>query len=91
MLPNQLDLFDNATTTPSTGLTGLQLRLSSPCHCGSDIVVVGSSKGPHSAAIACGQCHKHRGWISRAEFDRIAAIIGESGRSNAPINIGGAR
>ena len=72
----QLSLFGEGTTAPSSSLVGLRLRLPSPCGaCGSTIVTIGTSKGPHSAAIACGRCHKHRGWLSRAEFDRIAADV----------------
>ena len=83
MLPGQLDLFGDNCTVSSTGIVGLRLRLSSPYLCGCDIVIVGSSKGPHSAAITCDRCHKHRGWISRAEFDHIATIINNS--SSRPI------
>jgi hypothetical protein len=94
MLPGQLqfDFLEPVTTAPSTAaVTGTRLRLPSPCHCGSDIVTIGSSKGPHNAAIHCSGCGVHRGWISRAEFDRIVAIIGKSGRPAQPIDIGSAR
>ena len=89
MLPGQLDLF-GSTTLPSTGLVGVQARLSSACHCGCDIIPIGSSNAPHSAAITCNRCHKHRGWLSRAEHERISAIVNESGRAE-PIDIGGKR
>ena len=88
MLPGQLDLFGESTL-PSTGLVGLQARLSSPCNCGCDIVVIGSGKAMHSAAITCAQCRNHRGWLSRAELDRIGAIVSESGRPTEPIDIRG--
>ena len=88
MLPGQLDLFGEATV-PSTGIVGLQLRLSSPCHCGCTIVVVGSAQGPHSAAITCAECRQHRGWLSRTEFERITAFISKSGRPTEPIDIRG--
>jgi hypothetical protein len=92
MLPGQLDLFDNTVTAPSTAaVTGTRLRLSSPCHCGSNIVVIGSSAGPHSASIRCAECNRHRGWLSRGETERIAAIVGTSGRPTEPIDIGSAR
>ncbi len=87
VLPGQLDLFDNTVTAPSTAaLTGTRLHLPSPCHCGSSIVIVGSSAGPHSASIRCAECNQHRGWLSRAEHDRISAIVG---KSTEPIDIGG--
>ena len=86
MLPGQLDLFGN-TIAPSTGLIGVQLRLSSPCHCGSNIVAIGSSKAMHKAAICCSECNHHRGWLSRAEVERITAIISKSGRPTEPIDI----
>jgi hypothetical protein len=92
MLPGQLDLFDNTVTAPSTAaVTGIRLRLPSPCHCGSGTVIIGSSAGPHSASIRCAGCDRHRGWLSRAEVERISAIVGESGRPTEPIDIGGAR
>jgi hypothetical protein len=91
MLPGQLDLFGNTVTAPSTGLIGLQLRFSSPCHCGCSIVITGSSAGPYSASIRCNECGVHRGWLSRAEVEHLATIVGESGRSTEPIDIGGVR
>lgn len=86
MLPGQLDLFGECTV-PSTGLIGVRLRWSSPCTCGSAVVTVGASGGPHSAAIRCDKCRKHRGWLARAEFERISTIVGESGRPSEPIDI----
>jgi hypothetical protein len=91
MLPGQLDLFQSTTTAPSTGLSGVQLRLPSPCNCGSGIVTIGSSKAMHNAAIRCSECGVHRGWLSRAEVEHLAAIVGESGRPTEPIDIGSAR
>jgi hypothetical protein len=92
VLPGQLDLFGDTVTAPSSGLAGVRLRFSSPCRdCGCGVVVINSSKGPHSAAIRCEGCNCHRGWLSRGEVERIAAIVGESGRPTEPIEIGGGR
>ena len=86
MLPGQLDLFGNPTL-PSTGIVGLQLRLPSACHCGCDIVVIGGAKAMHSAGIRCSQCSVHRGRLSHTEFERIGALVSESGRPTGPIDI----
>ena len=94
MLPGQLqfDFLEPVTTAPSTAaVAGVQLRLSSPCTCGCNIVIVGSSKAMHSASIHCAGCSQHRGWLSRAEHERISAIVGKSGRPTEPIDIGSAR
>ncbi len=89
MLPGQLDLFGDTVTAPSTAaVAGTRLRLPSPCTCGSGVVIVGSSAGPHSASIRCTRCNQHRGWLSRAEFERIAVIVGKSGRLAEPIKMG---
>jgi hypothetical protein len=90
VLPGQLDLFGESTV-PSTGIIGVRLRFASPCRCGCDVVVVGGPKGPHNAAITCSQCHKHRGWLGRTDFDRIIATISTSIRPTGPIDIGAKR
>jgi hypothetical protein len=88
MLPGQPDLFGDCTLS-STSIVGLPLRLPSACGaCGSAIVTLGASRGPHSGAIICDGCNRHRGWISRIEFERIGSFVSKFGRPTEPIKVG---
>ena len=82
----QFELFPELTAT-STSVVGLLVSAPDyPCpDCGSTNIVLGSSKGPHSASKQCGGCGGHRGWV-RAEVRRfIDRCIDVRGRPEEPI------
>ena len=58
----QLSLFPEATA-PSSSLIGLKLQWPSKCLCGANTVIVGSSRAMHEAAVKCGGCGVHRGFL----------------------------
>jgi hypothetical protein len=74
-MSQQLGLFPEIAA-PSSSLFGRQVHLSSPCNCGCSIVTVGSSRGPHEAAIRCNRCGRHRGWLSKQDAAALRAEIG---------------
>jgi hypothetical protein len=79
MLPGQLSLFES--TTPSTSLIGLAVILPRPCRsCGETMATIGSSRGPHQAALFCASCDRHVAWMSREVFDFVTTIIDHVGR-----------
>lgn len=76
----ELDLFGGATI-PSTSLIGLEAILPKPCaSCGSNVVVMGSSAGPHWARLNCATCNAYRGWASAEACRFINEIINSFGR-----------
>jgi uncharacterized membrane protein len=84
MLPGQLSLFE--VTSPSTSVVGLSVLLQSVCRtCGSNAATIGSSKGPHHAALICGACGSHMGWMSGASFKFISEIVDRIGRPQSAI------
>ena len=87
-MPDQLTLFPEITA-PSTSLFGLQIHLRSPCgDCRSTVSVLASSKAMHEAAIYCGRCGRHRGWLSRHDAHALRAEIGQLGkRPTFPLKI----
>jgi hypothetical protein len=79
MTPAQMDMF--GSTVPSTSLIGLTVILPRACRaCGESMAVVGSSKGPHSAALFCVSCNKHVAWMGREAFDFVSAVVDRFGR-----------
>jgi hypothetical protein len=90
MLPGQLDLFAG-TTAPSTSMVGLVVRLPRECRCGSAEFRIGSSRSIHHAALLCGRCGNHMGWLPGESFSFINGIIDQFGRPKSPIIIRGAR
>ena len=79
MNPTQTDLF--GSTVPSTSLIGLTVVLPRPCRsCGETATTVGSSKGPHHAALHCVACGRHVGWMSQESFNFVCAIVDRFGR-----------
>jgi hypothetical protein len=74
---NQLNLFPDSPTVPSTSVVGLTVRLSKPCRCGRMTATVGSSKAMHAASLTC-ECGRHRGWLSQADKNSIDTAIDES-------------
>jgi hypothetical protein len=83
MLPGQLDFF---ATAPSTTLVGLEVFTNTDCTgCGCNGAVLGSSAGPHCAAIHCVRCGRHRGWLPREAATFINGIIDHFGRPNSPV------
>ncbi len=74
-------------TVSSTGVVGLQVVLPEPCQCGEPISVVGSSKGPHHASVACSRCGVHRAWLSGATAAALNTIIDKFGRPTEPITV----
>jgi hypothetical protein len=79
MLPGQLTLFES--TTPSTSIVGLTIILPRPCRsCGETATTIGSSKGPHHAALFCVSCGRHVGWMSSESFNFVCAIVDRFGR-----------
>jgi hypothetical protein len=82
----QLDFFEELPTSPSTGVIGLQVLLQSDCrHCGCATATVGSSKGPHHAALSCAACGEHRGWMDGQTHRFISGVIDVWGRPEAPV------
>jgi hypothetical protein len=83
MTPAQTDLF--GSTVPSTSLIGLTVVLPRRCRaCGDNMATIGSSKGPHPAALHC-VCGNHVGWMGRESYDFVTAIIDNFGRVEDPI------
>ena len=86
MTPAQPDLF--GSTVPSTSLIGLAVILPRPCRaCGDTMATIGSSRGPHCAALHCVACGQHVGWMSRESFDFVAAVIDRFGRPGSAITV----
>jgi hypothetical protein len=58
------DLFGPIALLP--GIVGMRLldRRSGGPPCCIGVLTVGSSAGPHEAALRCAQCGRHRGWLS---------------------------
>jgi hypothetical protein len=84
MTPAQPDLF--GSTEPSTSLIGLTIILPRPCRaCGEVMATIGSSKGPHCAALFCVSCATHVAWMSREVFDFVCAIVDHVGRPEEAI------
>jgi hypothetical protein len=54
------------------------------CICGSNILVLGSSKAMHSASLTCSNCSRHCGWASRVSVEYVR-LIAEQGRTTEPI------
>jgi hypothetical protein len=83
--PPQFDLFGDVTI-PSTSLLGLAVILPRLCRaCDETMATIGSSKGPHHAALHCVGCGNHVGWLGRESFDFVCAIIDHFGRPEAAI------
>ena len=80
----QPSLFPELTVS-STGVVGVEVVLPRPCQCGESIAVVGSSKGPHHAAVVCSRCGVHRAWLSGATAAALNTIIDRFGRPTEPI------
>jgi hypothetical protein len=84
MTPAQIDLF--GSTAPSTSLIGLTVILPRPCRsCGETTATIGSSKGPHAAALFCVACNRHTAWMSREVFDFVCAVVDHAGRPESAI------
>jgi hypothetical protein len=84
--PFQTDLF--GTTVTSTALVGIEAVLPKACAgCGGNVVVLGSSRGPHFARLNCTACGSHRGWASAASCQFINTVIDNFGRPSEPIVI----
>jgi hypothetical protein len=67
-------------------MIGLAIRLNgwAPCKCGSVTAVIGSSSGPHHAAIECATCGRWRAWMSTETAGFINSIIDHVGRPSEP-------
>jgi hypothetical protein len=86
-----LDLFTSPTvTSTSTSITGLSVQLDRRCRrCGSCISIIGSSRGPHFAALNCADCGVHTGWLPRVSLPFLSDTIDRFGRPNKPIILHG--
>jgi hypothetical protein len=82
----QASLFPELTAS-STGVVGLQVLIPRPCQCGEPIAVIGSSRGPHHAAVECSRCGVHRCWLSGATAAVLNSIIDKFGRPTEPITV----
>jgi hypothetical protein len=80
----QTSLFPELIAS-STSVAGLEVVLPRPCQCGESIAVVGSSKGPHHASVACSRCGVHRAWLSGTTATVLNTIIKKFGRPTEPI------
>ena len=86
MLPGQLTLFESST--PSTSIIGLTVILPRPCRsCGETATTIGSSRGPHHAALHCVACGTHVGWMGRESYDFVIAIVDRFGRPDTAITV----
>ena len=72
---------------PSSSVIGLEVILPRSCQCGEPVAVIGSSRGPHHASLACSCCGVHRGWVSGETYRFIGTIIDTFGRPVKPINV----
>ena len=82
----QATLFPELAAS-STGVIGLEVVLPRPCQCGEPIAVIGSSRGPHHASVACGRCGVHRAWLSGTTAAFLNTIIDRFGRPTEPIAV----
>jgi hypothetical protein len=77
------DLFGNPT------LVGLQVRLDRPVDrerpCCRNICTIGAGREPHAGELTCAGCGQHRGWLSQATAQWIAAVVSKFGAPNGPI------
>jgi hypothetical protein len=87
----QTDLFCGPAGTPtSTGtIVGLAVvMLHRPCRdCGSVSFVIGSSAGPHHAALRCVDCGHHGGWLSRGAIAFINMTVEKFGMPTEPVAV----
>jgi hypothetical protein len=83
----QLDMFGGTSVAPSTSLVGLIVEQAErPCpNCRATTVQLGSSRGPHHAALNCCCCNCHRGWASGATVTFLNGVIDVFGRPSEPI------
>lgn len=89
MQDNQFSLFPQATAA-STSLRGLTVTLPRACNaCGSKTGTLGSSAGPHAAAILCSDCCRHCGWLPAKAAEVIATAIDLWGRPVDPVALRG--
>jgi hypothetical protein len=76
----------------ATTLIGLRIRLERtvdvPCGmCGETTVAIGPGVGPHVAGLHCAGCDRHRGWLSKAAFDFLTAMVAQFGKPTEPITV----
>jgi hypothetical protein len=65
----QLDLFPSSTPT----IVGSIIPADQPCpRCGAVEVIVGSTKGPHLAAMRCAGCRRHLEWLPSWRYRSLA-------------------
>jgi hypothetical protein len=76
------------TTALSTSLRGLAVVTSGECRkCRSTLATLGSTSGPHQAAIICAGCGRYRGWLPAIASDFLNGILDEFGRPTDPIRL----
>jgi hypothetical protein len=80
----QLDMFAGGTT-PSTSPLGILVVEPDTCRCGSNVAVIGSSSGPHSARRVCAICGPFRGWLPATSLAFVNKQIDIGGRPRQPI------
>jgi hypothetical protein len=92
----QLDLFREAQPEPAlpppssaSPIVGLVVEIPDrpPCACGSRLLVINSSNGPHSNRLDCRQCGKYRAWLSHETAHAIEQTVEHFGRPTEPIVI----
>jgi hypothetical protein len=75
-----------ATIPPADPLTGLAVKLPDTCgKCGHLVASIGPGEPPHFASLLCRSCGMHRGWLSRANYTFLNAIINKFGAPIEPI------
>jgi len=76
-------------TLPSASPIGLQVRLQRPFErvCCRGIAIIGSSNGPHAAALAYAGCGRFRGWMPHNAFTAITELVERFGRPDQPIDL----
>jgi hypothetical protein len=70
-------------------ILGLKVRLDRPIDhdrpCCRNLAVIGDGKPPHAHALACADCGRFRGWLSKPTAQWIEHVVTRFGAPTTPI------
>jgi hypothetical protein len=70
-------------------IIGLRVQLQRPFEqvCCRGVAIIGSSNGPHAAALTCAGCGRFRGWMPHNAYTAITEVVERFGRPDQPIDL----
>jgi hypothetical protein len=72
----QAEMFDRPRMSPLQGLMfKLERKIDREKPCCENFAIVQAGKGPHSAALICKRCSKHRGWLPRQMTEWFLTLL----------------